>query len=110
MVGYFLPERWALSRALSWLDSEIEFGFEFSRNVDATDTVARNLDPQTNDYVGLDVKGHCTFRSWQRSVELSDLKKAITDHVLAHEDEGAQQERWRTKMAKDQLQRLRISP
>ena len=70
LIGFWLPDGWAISRILSRLDGEIELGFEFSRNVDATDSVARNLDPKTNDYVGLDVAGHCTFRSWRRSVEL----------------------------------------
>jgi len=100
LIGFWLPDGWAISRILSRLDGEIELGFEFSRNVDATDSVARNLDPKTNDYVGLDVAGHCTFRSWRRSVELPTLIQSITAHVTEHEDESAQQERWRSKMLK----------
>ena len=100
LIGFWLPDGWAISRILSRLDGEIELGFEFSRNVDATDSVARNLDPKTNDYVGLDVAGHCTFRSWRRSVELPTLIQSITAHVTEHEDESTQQERWRSKMLK----------
>ena len=52
------------------------------------------------EYRGTDIAGRNTFESWKNGQTEQDLSDAIVDFVLAHMDDDAQEDRWRTKMQK----------
>jgi len=90
-------------RLASLLDvavNELTVGFEFSPHVDASDTVAANLADETNEYVGLESAGRNTLRSWKKGVEINALRERLIEYVTTHEDDVAQEERWRANMLK----------
>ena len=88
------PLRSLLERVVRSIDAAVDY----SPYIDHS--IASNVDAATEEYVGTTVGSRNTFTSWKKGRTVAELRSMLIEYVYQHQDEVAQEDRWRSKMLK----------
>jgi hypothetical protein len=93
-----LPRGSALHRRVSRVVAYVATGFVQS-SMD-TSMSRGNLDESSGEYVGTSFEGHNSWEAWKAAMSAEEMRHFLVGFLVRHEDDVAQEGRWRAKMLK----------